>query len=259
MCAFISVGVASRKQTKLRSETRTALFQGRDVRHLPYSEQLEVLQTAGSSLGSDTVSQVLSFAHTLVTEESSNLGLADFPVENLPPLVAMLNSAPNLSVYDALLRLYPYKSFLPEGGCQSVEDTMKNFHIDVSSAPESQSLRVERLSVSTATPGRAAVVISVDGRDNELVVPAGPHQSLSESGEFVKTEYHDRFIADLILSHSVKDFCVIGPKGCGKSVVIERLADLLGYEIEPIMLYQDMTSRDLLQQGRHSQIFNGRP
>lgn len=30
--------------------------------------------------------------------------------------------------------------------------------------------------------------------------------------------------------------------------MVDRLADLLGYEIEPIMLYQDMTARDLLQQ-----------
>ena len=50
------------------------------------------------------------------------------------------------------------------------------------------------------------------------------------------------------LSFSLKDFCVVGPKGCGKSIVLQQLADLLGYEVEPIMLYQDMTSRDLLQQ-----------
>ena len=31
-------------------------------------------------------------------------------------------------------------------------------------------------------------------------------------------------------------------------MIIERLADILGYTPEPIMLYQDMTARDLLQQ-----------
>lgn len=39
-----------------------------------------------------------------------------------------------------------------------------------------------------------------------------------------------------------------GPKGCGKSLLISQLASLLGYTIEPIVLYQDMTARDLLQQ-----------
>ena len=36
--------------------------------------------------------------------------------------------------------------------------------------------------------------------------------------------------------------------GCGKSVIVQKLADILGYDLEPIMLYQDMTARDLLQQ-----------
>ncbi len=226
-------------------------FQGRDVRHLPYEEQQEVLRqiAAGTGLGEEAITKVLSLAHTLVTEESSNLGLPDFPVENLPPLVSMLSSCPSVSVLDAMLKLYPYKSFLPEEGCQSVEDTMKNFDIDPAGS-ETQPLGVESVSASTSEPGSAAVSLSVDGRQAELRVPAGPHPTLSsaDGAEFVPTYYHDRFIADLMLSHSVKDFCVIGPKGCGKSMVIQRLADLLGYEVEPIMLYQDMTSRDLLQQ-----------
>ena len=81
-------------------------------------------------------------------------------------------------------------------------------------------------------------------------VPAGPHPSGSSqpSSAYVRTPYHDWFLTDVMLSHSVKDFCIIGPKGCGKSVILQRLADLLGYEMEPIMLYQDMTARDLLQQ-----------
>ena len=120
------------------------------------------------------------------------------------------------------------------------------------------------------------------------------------------------------MSHSAHDFCIIGPRGCGKSRIVERLAEILGmfsqklskfkysiflmknlkyivdiwnwignfeaklhqklkinfkqngsyvqifftqilqrlyflistqgYDLEPIMLYQDMTARDLLQQ-----------
>ncbi|KAI4486325.1 hypothetical protein M0802_012344 [Mischocyttarus mexicanus] len=52
----------------------------------------------------------------------------------------------------------------------------------------------------------------------------------------------------LIESNLASDLCLIGPKGCGKSTTIQKLADLMGYEVEPIMLYQDMTSRDLIQQ-----------
>ena len=59
---------------------------------------------------SDVVARVLSLSHTLSTEESSNLGLPDFPVENLPPLVRMMNSAGgNVDIFDAVTRLYPYQ------------------------------------------------------------------------------------------------------------------------------------------------------
>ena len=36
-------------------------------------------------------------------------------------------------------------------------------------------------------------------------------------------------------------------QGCGKSVVVEEFARRLGYETDTIVLFSDMTSRDLLQ------------
>jgi MoxR-like ATPase len=40
----------------------------------------------------------------------------------------------------------------------------------------------------------------------------------------------------MLLSHSVKDFCIVGPRGCGKSLLAERLAALLGYDVEPVQV-----------------------
>lgn len=68
------------------------------------------------------------------------------------------------------------------------------------------------------------------------------------TSKYIPTEYQEKLIAELLQSHSVADFCLIGPKGCGKSATLLRLANLLNYEVEPILLYQDMTSRDLVQQ-----------
>lgn len=55
-------------------------------------------------------------------------------------------------------------------------------------------------------------------------------------------------LAEMLLSHSVHDLCLVGSKGCGKTALVKRFANLLGYEQEPVLLYQDMGSRDLVQQ-----------
>lgn len=46
----------------------------------------------------------------------------------------------------------------------------------------------------------------------------------------------------------VADFCVVGTSGCGKSMLVNKLAAIFEQEVENIVLYQDMSSRDLLQQ-----------
>ena len=66
-------------------------FQAKDIRYLPFSEQLDVLKPLGPNLPSEELSKILSFAHTLMTDEASNLGLPDFPIENLPSVVTALN------------------------------------------------------------------------------------------------------------------------------------------------------------------------
>ena len=115
-------------------------FQARDVKHLSYGQQLEDLVRLGPGVDRDTLASVLSLSHTLVTEESAGLGLLDFPVENLHHLVKMLDQVPNLDVYEAVTRLYPYKLFLPQDGQRSVEDTMQTFNIRASSKPQQLSV-----------------------------------------------------------------------------------------------------------------------
>lgn len=65
---------------------------------------------------------------------------------------------------------------------------------------------------------------------------------------FIETDYQKRLLQDLLYSFEVADFCLVGARGCGKSILISQLAEILGKSIEHIVLYQDMTSRDLIQQ-----------
>ena len=224
-------------------------FQARDVRHLSFEQQLKLLQSLGPNVTPSTVSQILSFAHTLVTDESTNLGLPDFPVDNLPTLISLMNHAPNLPTLHAIERLYPYKSFLPKEGVQSVEDTLTTFQL-MDDPGHRRPYGVT--SIAKSSDQTASVQIKVQTTDHPVVVPAGCFEFASRTNDaesdYVPTKYHEALLAELILSHSVKDLCVIGPKGCGKSMVVDRMAELLGYEAEHILLYQDMTARDLLQQ-----------
>ncbi len=51
------------------------------------------------------------------------------------------------------------------------------------------------------------------------------------------------------MSHSAdRDICLIGRRGEGKSFMVRLFAKALGYApVEVVFLYNDMTSRDLLQ------------
>uniref|UniRef100_A0A8D1Z0Y7 von Willebrand factor A domain-containing protein 8 n=1 Tax=Sus scrofa TaxID=9823 RepID=A0A8D1Z0Y7_PIG len=181
-------------------------FQARDIYYLPFKDQLKLLYSIGANVPAEKVSQLLSFATTLCSQESSTLGLPDFPLDSLPAAVQILDSFPMMSIKHAIQWLYPYGILLGPEGKMAVEGVLK--------------------------------------------VPAGtrPFSQPCASDHFIQTLSHKQLLAEMMQSHMVKDMCLIGGKGCGKTVVAKSFADTLGYNIEPIMLYQDMTARDLLQQ-----------
>lgn len=55
---------------------------------------------------------------------------------------------------------------------------------------------------------------------------------------FVDLSYHSHQLANLVRSHASGDFCIVGPSGCGKSTIVKKFAEILNYEIEPVILYQ---------------------
>uniref|UniRef100_A0A667FZ83 von Willebrand factor A domain-containing protein 8 n=1 Tax=Lynx canadensis TaxID=61383 RepID=A0A667FZ83_LYNCA len=176
------------------------------------------------------ISQLLSFATTLCSQESSTLGLPDFPLDRFLSMMS-IKHAIQCKLHDFLVILQRFE--LQDSG---------------SSVLPKEVVRVERLTESHSP--QASVTVRIAEKEVTIQVPAGtrPVSQPCASERFVQTLSHKQLLAEMMQSHMVKDICLIGGKGCGKTVIAKNFADNLGYNIEPIMLYQDMTARDLLQQ-----------
>ncbi|CAG8614734.1 10142_t:CDS:10 [Funneliformis caledonium] len=87
----------------------------------------------------------------------------------------------------------------------------------------------------------------VAGLKDHLVQVFGGDEDPSTADFFVETNYHKNLFNSMLITHSVGDFCVLGGKGVGKSALVRHFAINLGYTIEYIPLYKDMSARDLLQ------------
>ena len=67
------------------------------------------------------------------------------------------------------------------------------------------------------------------------------------------TDYQLATLGRCLHAHSLGDFCIVGPKGVGKSFLVRAFADMLGYGREQtilICLYKDMTSNDIFESRR---------
>uniref|UniRef100_A0A3B3RZN2 von Willebrand factor A domain-containing protein 8 n=1 Tax=Paramormyrops kingsleyae TaxID=1676925 RepID=A0A3B3RZN2_9TELE len=225
-------------------------FQARDIYYLPFKDQLEILYSIGPNVTTDKVSQLLSFATTLCSQESSSLGLPDFPVDNLPSAIKVLDLFPMMSCQQLIQRLYPYEVMLGKEGRSAVEGVLSRFELLDSRQQPSPTRVVSVEPLNREQTGCAAVTLRVSDTDVTLQVPAGSNQPRTpdHSRSFISTPTHARLLAEMMQSHMVKDMCLMGAKGCGKSVIAKEFAEMLGYSTEPVMLYQDMTGRDLLQQ-----------
>lgn len=221
-------------------------FQSRDVHTPTFKEMFESLQDELKNIPTGQLAQILSFATSVLTKESNTLGLPDFPISNVPSIARILNNAPNTDVTTLLQRLYPYEVMLGKEGQTAVKGLLTKFDL---LGTNTTTKKIDQVSPSVSGENYATVLFNNKSTYN---VKSGT-KTINKNGRqtFVSTTYLDNLLAEMIESHMVGDFCIVGPRGCGKSAVVGQFAELLGYNVEPIMLYQDMTSRDLLQQ-RHT-------
>ena len=112
----------------------------------------------------------------------------------------MPNSCPNLPPLSAIERLYPFQTFLPKEGIESVQDTLTAFQLNAGSAGDGL-CTLEN--VRHSPDSKCAVDIAVDGTKHTIEVPSGKKPSGTVEGSgYVPTFYHDSFVAELMLSHA---------------------------------------------------------
>ncbi|KAJ0176447.1 hypothetical protein K1T71_007626 [Dendrolimus kikuchii] len=217
-------------------------FQARDVATIGYGEHLNQLKEEAPKVDPAKLEQLLSVAYALISPELQQVSLPDFPVDSLHSVALILEQNPNIPVHKLLYLLYPYNSFLSKEHIKNVQGVLHNLKIE--SSPK---LNISLQGV-VFKGNQALVTMELNGSQSQFGVPVGISKRGMENKEIIKTDYQSQLLNELLLSHSIGDFCIIGPKGCGKSLLVTQLASLLGYTIEPIVLYQDMTARDLVQQ-----------
>ncbi|KAG7215042.1 hypothetical protein INR49_006632 [Caranx melampygus] len=160
-------------------------------------------------------------------KESSNLGLPDFPVDNLLPALHVLNSFPMLSSQHLVQRLYPYHSILGKDGRSAVEGVLSRFEL-LDGRRQSAPATIASVSKATDLEGRADVHVTCrrQGRhlsvfifsllSIKLQVPAGTKEprppNSSSSSSFISTPSHSQLLSEMMQSHMVKDICLIGAK-----------------------------------------------
>ncbi|KAI8846560.1 AAA domain-containing protein [Chytridium lagenaria] len=98
------------------------------------------------------------------------------------------------------------------------------------------------------TPVSADLVFeSVEGRVR-FGVAKGPHPPTPPPPTFIPTPCQTTLLSTLLQCHTMnRDICLVGPPASGKTSVVERFAEVLGYEVETVHLFRDMTARDLVQ------------
>lgn len=152
---------------------------------------------------------------------------------------------PAINISDALTRVYP--QMIPGCGfgnnhvamCQSV---MKRFKLqDYNRVATSKVIGVSASGVATIRLLDKRISFKIMMGYNSLKT------SIDDDSNYVETDIQEDVFCKMLQCHSISDFCIIGPAGVGKTLLIQRLAKILHYQVYTINLYQDLSPRDLLQ------------
>ncbi|GFY55984.1 von Willebrand factor A domain-containing protein 8 [Trichonephila inaurata madagascariensis] len=214
-------------------------FQARHV--IPkFEDQYLELSNVSENISKDTLKKFLSACHTFLSSESTNLGMPKFPVENISAAVQIWDKIPILPMESLFRWMYPYTLLLSKENQNSVLKTLEEFSI--------KPLKIKTQYKLLNNEFDHLHTLEISTNHNKYISNVLGHKHEKNHSTFVSNPYHESILSDFLMTHIVHDFCIVGNRGCGKSTLVRKFASLLNYEVEMVMLYNDMTARDLLQQ-----------
>jgi MoxR-like ATPase len=245
-------------------------FQAHAVLPSSLGLQLAELRQLAPSLQESTVSRLLGVAqvlHDMSEDKERGVTIPSFPGSSTTNAAMLLQLARGTewAGQGALLRqaldfIYPY-THLPIGTNidEEVHSVISEVYHELGMVVEDRD-RMPWLECSAIIPAggrRKASVQLADGRS--FLVPCGGAGVVSASfleprgggvsdhHAYVSTHHQTTVLMECMQAHAVGDFCIVGGKGVGKSLLVRQFAKALGYETTLVCMYKDMTTRDLFE------------
>ncbi|CAB4415023.1 unnamed protein product [Rhizophagus irregularis] len=262
-------------------------FQSRDVKPPGFDSQIRHLKKLAPHANSELVERLVSVATVLGSmsfDDGGGIEIPEFSI-SVDTSVLVLQNFPHIKPRFLLDSLYPWP-LLPTCTAEQrsvIEATYHRFGVlgfEIVKKSTKFSSETEQDILFQCMPGYNVTDIKlseckentlldgspihkidlnfhpeIEGEKDHLVQVFGGGEDPSTADFFVETNYHRSMFNSMLIAHTVGDFCVLGGKGVGKSALIRHFAINLGYNIEYIPLYKDMSARDLLQ--RRSTTFAG--
>ncbi|KAI8646980.1 AAA domain-containing protein [Parasitella parasitica] len=248
-------------------------FQSRDVKSPEFKSQVDQMLSliTNKNISRDLIERLISISMVLGVQNQKNsnreIEVPEFPM-TIESLAHLLSLVPNIHPRFLVDILYPY-ALLPTCDLEQlsvIEAAFRRFGVKSAVVEAHMEARQtpSGYSIANIDPIKSQDNISIDGYHYThkaiasfasdqfgavgLPIQCGP-SPFSPAEYFIETPYHREIFSAMVLLHAGgKDICLVGThKGVGKSALVRHFARNLGYTIDYIPLYRDMSSRDLLQ------------
>lgn len=218
-------------------------FQARDVTTLSYHEMFSQLQEQNPAAPAEVLKKILSFGFAV--SSANDTTLPDFPLDSIFELGKLLEANPNIPEYDLINRIYPASTILALNQKESIKTLMDSLNIEIPKKASKQSI----VEVEHKTNETEVTIKLANNSEAVLKIPVNSENALTTGSmnKFIKIDYQTSLIADMMQTYSVSDFCLVGPRGSGKSALIIEMCKTLNQPMEQMTLYKDMSTRDLIQ------------